>query len=84
MGLSIIYEPRHVFSNNVALTQTSLCNLLLNLDTPTFVRSVAEKSLNIQATSKGSDQSARICRLVWAFAGRTYHIIGNLMSRLIL
>ena len=44
MGLSIIYEPRHVFSNNVALTQTSLCNLLLNLDTPTFVRSVAEKS----------------------------------------
>ena len=23
-------------------------------------------------------------RLVWAFAGRTYHIVGNLMSRLIL
>ena len=23
-------------------------------------------------------------RLIWAFAGRTYHIVGNLMSRLIL
>ena len=35
-------------------------------------------------TSKGSDQTARMRRLVWAFAGRTYHIVGNLMSRLIL
>ena len=33
----------------------------------------------IQATSKGSDQTARMRRLVWAFAGRTYHIVGNLM-----
>ena len=24
-----------------------------------------------------------MCRLVWAFAGRTYHIVGNLMSQLI-
>ena len=24
-----------------------------------------------------------MCRLIWAFAGRTYHIVGNLMSRLI-
>ena len=33
----------------------------------------------IQATSKGSDQTARIRRLIWGFAGRTYHIAGNLM-----
>ena len=40
--------------------------------------------INIQTTSKGSDQSARMRRLVWAFAGRTYTIVvGNLMSRLI-
>ena len=25
-----------------------------------------------------------MCRLIWGFTGRTYHIIGNLMSRLIL
>ena len=30
-------------------------------------------------SSKGSDQT----RLVWAFAGRTYHIVGNIMLRLI-
>ena len=36
----------------------------------------------MQATSKGSDQTARTRRLIWGFAGRTYHIVGNLMSRL--
>ena len=42
--------------------------------------SVAWYSQNIQATSKGSDQTARTGRLIWGFAGRTYHIVGNLMS----
>ena len=34
-------------------------------------------------SSKGSDQTAHVRRLVWAFAVRTYHIVGILMSRLI-
>ena len=38
-------------------------------------------------TSKCSDQTALMCRLYaqadLSFAGRTYHIVGNLMSRLI-
>ena len=33
-----------------------------------------------QATSKGSDQTAPMRRLISDFAGRTYHIVGNLMS----
>ena len=37
----------------------------------------------MQASSKGSDQTARMGRLIWGFAGPTYHIVGNLMSRLI-
>ena len=37
----------------------------------------------MQATCKGSDQTARMRRLIWGFAGRTYHIVGNLMSQLI-
>ena len=32
---------------------------------------------------KCSDQTARMRRLIWDFAGRTYHIVGNLMPRLI-
>ena len=38
---------------------------------------------HIQATSKGSDQTARMRRLFWAFAGRTYHIVGDHMPRFI-
>ena len=44
--------------------------------------SISSFTLNIQATSKGSDQSAHMRRLVWAFAGRTFQIVGNLMPRL--
>ena len=40
--------------------------------------------IEYQETSKGSDQTARIRRLVWAIAGRTYHIVGNLLSQLII
>ena len=39
--------------------------------------------MEFQATSKGSDQTAHMCRLIWGFAGRTYHIVGNLMHWLI-
>ena len=43
---------------------------------------ISSTLIEIQATSKGSDQTARMRRLLWGFAGRTYHIVGNLMSRL--
>ena len=36
----------------------------------------------MQATSKGSDQTARMRRLIWGFAGSTYQIVGNPMLRL--
>ena len=55
---------------------------LLSLETSNDIRSVARQSWSIQATSKGSDQTARMRTLVWAFAGRTYLIVGNLMFRL--
>ena len=37
----------------------------------------------MDATSKGSDQTARKRRLILGFAGRTYHIVGNFVSMLI-
>ena len=40
-------------------------------------------SYNIQGSSKGSDQTARMRRLIRGFTGRTYCIVGHLMSRLI-
>ena len=38
--------------------------------------------MNIQATtcSKDSDQTARMRRLIWGFAGRTDHIVENFMK----
>ena len=42
----------------------------------------AFQQYNIQATSKGSDHPAHMRRMFWAFVGRTYHIVWNLMSRL--
>ena len=35
-------------------------------------------------TSKGSDQTAHMRRLIWGFAGHTYNIVGNLVSLIIL
>ena len=48
---------------------TSLCSLLLSLQTPN------NDHKNIQATSKGSDQTARMRKLIRGFAGRTYYIV---------
>ena len=57
-----------MISNNVAFCQVwaqkSLCSLLLSLETTNDVQSVASESYNIQATSKGSDQSASMSRLI--------------------
>ena len=39
--------------------------------------------MNTQATSKDSDQTAHMRRLIWGFADRTYHIVGNLMHWLL-
>ena len=33
--------------------------------------------------SRGSDQTARMRSLIWAFVGLTYHIVGNLRLQLI-
>ena len=38
----------------------SLCSLLLSLETPNAVQSVALESQNSQATNKGSDQTGHI------------------------
>ena len=64
------------------------CGILTSVDSdkpvqPPFklkFESVAQQFYNIQATSKGSDQTACMHRLIWGFAGRTYQIVGNLVS----
>ena len=52
----------------------SLCSLLLSLEAPNDVQSVAYNSHT--HSSKISDQTARMRRLVCVFAGRPHHIVG--------
>ena len=71
-----------------AICDFQQCDILTCVDSggpvqpPNDVRSVAYQSYNIQANSKGSDQTVRMRRLVLAIAGRTYHMVGNPMLRL--
>ena len=57
-----------MISNNAAFrevyTQMSLCSLLLSLETPNDVQSVAKHSFNIHATSTGSDHTVHMRRLI--------------------
>ena len=82
----LVNEPCHVISNNEAFWQG--VNSGEPVQPPFKLRDCkccSVSSLTVieySATSKGSDQTARMRRLVWAFAGRIYHIVGNLMSRL--
>ena len=65
------------------------CRSALEWDNPYLKFSFGEVYLWIYVpkwhftTSKGSVQTASMHRLIWGLAGRTYHIVGNLMSQLI-
>ena len=45
---------------------------------------VAEDPMFLHVDDKDSDQTGRMPRLIWVFAGHTYHIDGFVMRRLIL
>ena len=44
---------------------------------------VAKDPSLLHAECKDSDQTGRMPRLIWVFAGRTYHFVGFVMRRLI-
>ena len=44
---------------------------------------VAKDPSFLHADSEDSDQTGRIPRLIWVFAGRSYHFVGFVMSRLL-
>ena len=66
------------------LTPQGLVDLVPYTYQPISTDSVSSLTvIEFQATSKGSDQTMRMHRLVCAFADGTYHFVGNLISRLI-
>ena len=76
------FKPRHVISHNSVGSDEPVQPPFKLKNSKWFsVSSLTDQ--NIQATSKGYNQTACLCRLMWGFAGRTYNIVGNRISRLI-
>ena len=76
-------EPRHVISNNVVCATCKGSDQTVH--THRLTRAFASR-LNISWLSSYWVTSFGVCmqRLVWVYTCKKYHIVGNLMSRLIL
>ena len=81
-----LYEPPHDKTNKVAVrpskTQISLGIRPVCLESSLCVQWVAKDSSFLHADSEHSDQTGRMPRLIWVFAGRSYSV-GFVMKRLI-
>ena len=70
-----IIEPRHNKTNNVSVcpakTQISLGIRPVWSESSLCARGVAKDPMFLHADSEDSDQTGRIPRLIWVFAGRT-------------
>ena len=81
------YEPRHDKTNKVtvrpAKTQISLGIRPVWSESSLCAWWVAKDPSFLHADSEDSDQTGRMPRLIWVFAGRTCHFVGFVMRRLI-
>ena len=73
-------EPPHDKTNNVAVrpakTQISLGIRPVWSESSLCTLSVAKDPSYLHADSEDSDQTGRMPRLIWVFAGRTCHFVG--------
>ena len=81
------FEPPHDKTNKMtavrpAKTQISLGIRLVWSESSLCARWVAKDTAFLRADSEDSDQTGRMPRLIWGFAGRTCHFIGFVMRRL--
>ena len=79
-------EPRHDKTNKVTMrpakTQISLGIRSVWSESSLCAYWVAKDPKFLHADSEDSDQTARMPRLIWVFAGRICHFAGFVMSRL--
>ena len=87
LQLYIIIEPRHDKTNKVTLrpakTQISRGIRPVWSESSLCTQWVAKDPSFLHTDSENSDQTGRMPRLIWIFAGRTYHFVGFVMRRLI-
>ena len=82
-------EPRHDKTNKMSVrpakTQISLGSVRPVWSESSLCTQWVAKDPNfLHADSEDSDQTGRMSRLIWVFAGRTCHFVGFVMLRLIL
>ena len=81
-----INEPRHDKTNKVSVrpakTQISLGIRPVWSESSLCAQWVAKDPSFLHADSEDSDQTGRMPRLIWVFAGRTCHFVGFVMRRL--
>ena len=87
--LFIINGPPHIDKTNKmtlrqAKTQISLGIRPVWSESSLCAHAVAKDSSFLHADSEDSDQTGRMPRLIWVFAGRTGHFVGIVMHWLIL
>ena len=85
--LTSIYEPSHeimvLFVLRKLILQTRMRSHPVGLDVWFFGRALRLLPYFMYANSEGSGETARMCRLAWAFDGRLCDKYHNLMSWLI-
>ena len=86
MYLCFSYEPPHDKTNKVtvrqAKTQISLGIRPVWSESSLCAHWVAKDPSFLHADSEDSDQTGRMPRLSWVFAGHTCHFVGFVMRRL--
>ena len=87
-GKKMVSEPPHDKTNkkNVrpAKTQISLGIRTVWSESLLCTQCVAKDTSSLHADSEDSDQTGRMPRLIWVFAGRTCHFVCFVMRRVIL
>ena len=82
-----VYEPRHDKTNKMSVcpakTQISLNMRPVWSESSLCAHWVAKDPSFLRADSEDSDQTGRMPRLIWVFAGRTCHFVWFVMSWLI-
>ena len=85
--VTIRTEPPHVKTNKMIVrpvkTQISLGMRPVWSESSLCAQWVAKDPYFLHADSENSDQTGRMPRLTWVFAGRTCHLVGFVMRRLI-
>ena len=85
--LDCVYEPRHAKINKMAVhpakTQISLGIRPVWSESSLCTQRVAKGPSFLHVGSEDSDQTGRMPRLIWVFAGRTSHFVCFIMKRLV-